>query len=128
MLAKTELPTVDERCETCRYWDAEDPDEAGDDLARGECRRHPPHPNIIANLAVLLNLRDMQRENYPYSEDIYSPYDDVPIPDSEAGERTLPLDEETDHRAVWPVTWACNWCGEWRAKAQHNPTPPDPSE
>lgn len=45
MLNKTNLPTVKERCENCRYWwdNARDGwPEDGDDHA--PCRRFPPHP------------------------------------------------------------------------------------
>lgn len=54
MLAKTELPTVDERCETCRYWECMFLDTATEPLAArlaesveegtaaGFCRRFPP--------------------------------------------------------------------------------------
>jgi len=38
MLDKTALPTVEERCETCRYW--WQPDDQDED--EGICRRFPP--------------------------------------------------------------------------------------
>jgi hypothetical protein len=96
---RIELPTVEERCETCRFWLVDE-----EVKFRGECRRMPPALDVFHAISVVLNVRDKLREEHSHDENCCSPY----------------LDEEGDDQfvklGIHPLTINDSWCGEWQAK------------
>lgn len=106
MSERKELATVEEKCETCRFWKQQD-----EDQAYGECRRSTPQINWIGCMAVILNARDKVRDENQYDEEYGMPYEYIEGAGDAVTEATFGSGE-----AVWPRTESIEWCGEYQPK------------
>lgn len=107
MSERVTLPVVEEKCETCKFWQRG----TGKGEQIGECLRYPPVPTPFLNA---LNAREKfgTGDGWGKGFGVYGDYSKEPHQYDAAL-------QECHNLMAWgsPTTCEDDWCGEWQAKA-----------